>query len=218
VAVGETHARKTRQRLNPDARREAIVAEAQRLLAHESSEHLTIDLIAKRIGASAGLVHHYFGTKDGLVEAALRAAADEVMAILRVDVNSSLTPAEQLIEGLSRYLDYVEAHPASWSSLLRTRGVGTGAAASVADRVDQQAIDFCLGILMPGQSAPVPLTVAMSGWVALIKDVCWRWLNDEELSRSQVESLVTLAFAGCLQAAAFADPAAQPALDAFERR
>jgi len=216
--VTETPARRTRQRLNPDARREAIVAEAQRLLAHQSSEDLTIDLVAKGIGASPGLIHHYFGTRDGLVEAALSAAADEVVAILSVDIDSSLTPSEQLIDALSRYLDYIQAHPASWSSLLRTRGAGNGAAAAVADRVDQQAIDFNLGILMPGQKAPVALKVAISGWIALIKDVCWRWLNDEELSRPQVESFLTLAYVGCLEAAAFADPAAQPALDAFEGR
>lgn len=216
--MSEAPVRRTRQRLSPDARREAILTEAQRLLAHESAEHLTIELVAQRIGASPGLVHHYFGTKDGLVEAALSAAADEVVAILSVEPDSSLTPAQQLVDGLTRYLDYIQAHPASWSSLLRTSGPGGGAAAAVADRVDQQAIEFNLGILMPGQPTPASLRTAISGWVALIKDVCWRWLNDEELSRGQVENLLVLAYSGCLQAAAFADPAAQPALDAFEHR
>jgi AcrR family transcriptional regulator len=214
--MSETPVRRTRQRLSPDARREAILAEAQSLLAHESSEHLTIDLIAKRIGASPGLVHHYFGTKEGLVEAALSAAADEVIAILSIDATSSLTPAEQLVDGLSRYLDYLEAHPASWSSLLRT--AGSGAAAAVAERVDQQAVEFSLGILVPGQRAPAALRAALGGWIALIKDVCWRWLNDEDLSRTQAEQLLAVTYAGCLQAAAFADPAAQSAFDAFESR
>lgn len=216
--MGETPVRKTRQRLSPDDRRKAIVAEAQRLLAHESSEDLTIDLIAKRVGASPGLVHHYFGTRDGLVEAALSAAADEVVAILTVDVDSSLTPAEQLIGGLTRYLDYIQEHPASWSSLLRTRGAGSGAAAAVADRVDQQAIEFNLAILMPMQEPPAALKIAIAGWIALVKEVCWRWLNDEELSRPQIDDLLTLSYAGCLQAATAADSAAQPALDAFEGR
>lgn len=216
--MSEAPVRQARQRLDPDARRKAIVTEAQRLLAHQSPEHLTIELIAKRIGASPGLVHHYFGTKDGLVEAALSAAADEVIAILAADVDPSLTPAEQLIDGLSRYLDYIEAHPASWSLLLRTSGSASRAAAAVADRVDHEAMAFNLRILLPGRLAPASLRAAIGGWVALIKEVCWQWLNDEELSRSQIENLLAMAYAGCLQAAAFADPAAQPALDTFEGR
>jgi AcrR family transcriptional regulator len=202
-----------RQRLDPDARREAIVSVAQELLAHESPDQLSMELIARRIGASPSLVHHYFGTKDGLVEAALIACAEELIHLLVGD--RERPPAEQLTGGLTRYLDYIGAHPVSWSSLLRATGP---TAAAIAERVDQRAVEFCLEALHAQAHPPATLRVALRGWIALIKDVCWRWLNDGDLNREQAEMLLQIAFIGCLQAAAAADSAAQPALDAFNGR
>lgn len=202
------------RRLSPDVRRAAILAEAQAVLAHESPGPLTIDAVAQRSGVSAALVHHYFGTREGLVEAAVTAAAEEVIALLRAAPDAGVSPAVRLIDSLDRYLAYVEAHPASWSLLLRT---GVPAAAAVAERVDREALELSLRTLLPDAPAPDALVVALRGWLALVKDVCWRWLNDGTLDRDQVAVLVTTAYDGCLRAAAAVDPAAEPALAAFER-
>lgn len=190
-----------------------MIAEALQVLAHEPPEGLTVEGIARRLGTSPGLVHRYFGTKDGLVEAALEAASEELLALLVGD--PELPPAEQLTRGLAHYLDYVTANPVSWSSLIRATGPG---AARIAERVDAHAIAFSLTALTPDVEPPEALQVALRGWIALIKDVCWRWLNEGALDREKVEALLVTAFVGCLQAAAAADPAAQPALDAFEGR
>ena len=202
-----------RRRLHPDARRKAMIAEVIQVLAHEDPNALTVEGIARRIGASPALIHRYFGTKDGLVEAALDAATAELMASLVGD--PALSPPDQLEAGLRHYLDFVAAHPVSWSSLIRATGP---AAIRIAERVDARAIDFSLNALMPGAEVPPALRIALRGWIALIKDVCWRWLNEGCLDRQQVEGLLTVAYLGCLQAAVAADPAAQPALDAFEGR
>lgn len=190
-----------------------MVAEAMQILAHEDPTTLTVEGIARRIGSSPALVHRYFGTKDGLVKAALEAATEELLGLLVRD--PALRPEEQLAAGLGHYLDFVAEHPVSWSTLIRATGP---TAMHIAERVDARAVELSLEALMPGADAPAALHVALRGWVALIKDVCWRWLNEGDLNRRQVEDLLTISFLGCLQAAVAADPAARPALDAFEGR
>jgi AcrR family transcriptional regulator len=54
----------------PDTRA-AIVASARELFARQGFERTTMRAVAARAGVDPALIHHYFGTKDGLLSAAL---------------------------------------------------------------------------------------------------------------------------------------------------
>lgn len=59
----------------PDTR-SAIVAAARELFARQGFERTTMRAVATRAGVDAALIHHYFGTKDGLLAAALTPPID----------------------------------------------------------------------------------------------------------------------------------------------
>jgi AcrR family transcriptional regulator len=202
----------TRRRIAPDARRAQLVQAALDLLADHDAETLSMEQIGQRAGASAALVHHYFGTKQALVVAALQAAADELIARVAPDPDD---PAlAQLAAGLGQYLDYLEAHPVSWSALLRAGSTAIDPVAQVARAVDDHAYGLVLSAVSAAEPVSPALAAAVRGWIAHIKAVCLEWLTHGDLDRAQVETLLSMAFVGAVQAAAAADPAAEPALRA----
>lgn len=56
--------------------RDAILAAARALFAESGYERASIRAIARRAGVDPALVHHYFGTKDELLGAAVRLPVD----------------------------------------------------------------------------------------------------------------------------------------------
>lgn len=68
--------RRTGRRPSPPRTRARIVTEARRLFATWGYERTTIRAVASAAHVDPALVHHYFGTKDGLLEAALTPPAD----------------------------------------------------------------------------------------------------------------------------------------------
>lgn len=58
------------------ARREALIAATQALVAEGGPSAATVRAIAARAGVTPGLIRHYFGSKDDLTRAAYRALID----------------------------------------------------------------------------------------------------------------------------------------------
>ncbi|HJQ44158.1 MAG TPA: TetR/AcrR family transcriptional regulator [Jatrophihabitantaceae bacterium] len=201
-----------RRRLSVDARRGAILEAASRVIAEHGPDSTSVEDVALAAGASPALVHHYFGTRQDLIDHTLRRAADELLQRLRLDHR---TPAaEQLAVGLTIYLDYVAEHSDSWVALLRAGRPGSDNAALIAAEVDEHAYRLAVRAVFPGRARPpAALTAALRGWIALVKECCLHWIEDGTLHRAALQALLSASFVGCVQAAAAADPSCQPALD-----
>jgi betaine-aldehyde dehydrogenase len=79
------------ERLEED-RREQLIAVAIDCLAELGYVGSTLAQIAGRAGVSAGLIAHYFGDKDGLLEAAFRQLSRRVHANVRAKLRQARTP------------------------------------------------------------------------------------------------------------------------------
>jgi AcrR family transcriptional regulator len=75
--------------------RDAILAAARTLFAASGFERTTIRAIARRAAVDPALVHHYFGSKDGLLRAALQLPVD-VVAVLAEQLTSTETVGPDL--------------------------------------------------------------------------------------------------------------------------
>ena len=62
----------------PDQVRETVVQAAARLFAERGVAAVSVGQVARAAGVNLGLVHRYVGTKEDLVRAALRWAAEEM--------------------------------------------------------------------------------------------------------------------------------------------
>ena len=154
--------------------------------------------IAEEAGSSPALIHHYFSTKLGLAEAALRMTADQLIDRLEHVPDSDIEAF--LNATLAAYLDFLEEHPASWTALLR--GVGDPTLASIARRVDDLATGLALRKLAEIDLTGPMIETGVRGWLELVKSTCLTWLSSGEPTRPILHAFLASAFMGCVQAAA----------------
>src|SRR5919106_6266996 len=69
---------RTGRRPGASGTREAILAAARRAFAERGYQHATIRQVAELAGVDPALVHHYFGTKQGLFVAAVQLPVNPV--------------------------------------------------------------------------------------------------------------------------------------------
>ncbi len=86
-----------------------IFREAARLFSEQGYERTSMRSIAEAAGVSKPAIYYYFPNKDALFEELLAAAQDQFQAALEKIQNSTLGPAEKLIElAVSRFAMYQE--------------------------------------------------------------------------------------------------------------
>ncbi|WP_281285220.1 transcriptional regulator BetI [Martelella lutilitoris] len=77
-------------------RRDALVRAAIEEVGKVGMVEVTVAKIAKRAGVSPALAHHYFGSKDKILFAAMRRILDEFGASVKARYKSARTPEERL--------------------------------------------------------------------------------------------------------------------------
>lgn len=92
-------------------RREIILQAALELLATNGFQHTPMSLIVKHSGASAGIIYHYFTSKDELIQALYRRVKTELgCAILSVDIRN-LPLGERFLQLWIRAFHFYMTHP-----------------------------------------------------------------------------------------------------------
>jgi AcrR family transcriptional regulator len=88
-------------------RRDAILGSALAEFAAHGYDGARIERIAASARANKQLIFHYFGSKDGLYEAAVR----QVLSTATPPVGVAQTPLESLKAALSEISEWMEANP-----------------------------------------------------------------------------------------------------------
>ena len=166
------------------------------LAADTDIEALSVQELAAHAGVSEGLLYHYFPTKQALILAAVRRAADGLMAALTEATSVEGSPEIRLAAGLSAYLDHVEAEPVGWRAALRARG---GELAQVNVEVEEfvrALILDALGVKEPSKA----MLLALSAWSALEREACLRWLEHPDIPRQTIEDVLFSSFDAVMDA------------------
>lgn len=90
-----TSERRPYRRESEDVRREALIAAALEMVAEGGAQAATVRAIALRAGVSAGLIRHYFASKEELIRAAYR----QLMHQMITDSAATLAKAPSSPEG-----------------------------------------------------------------------------------------------------------------------
>jgi betaine-aldehyde dehydrogenase len=80
-----------------DARRRQLIGTTIETMAEVGFLATTLAQIARRANVSAGLVAHYFGDKDGLLEATLRTLAARASRAVSIRLAAARTPRERVL-------------------------------------------------------------------------------------------------------------------------
>lgn len=195
-----------RRRLSPALRREQLLDSAIALAAGGDIAAISVEEVAAHAGVSEGLLYHYFSTKQALVVAAVRRAADAFIDDLRAAAVGS--PLERLTAGLGAYLDHVQAQPTGWRALLHAN---TADLAEIGAEVEQESLRLALEALGIAEPTSV-LLVTLTGWAQLERSICLGWLEHPEVERAAIEDLLASTFIAALTSAGRYDPAAEAAL------
>jgi AcrR family transcriptional regulator len=180
-----------------EERRAQLVGLALELFGAHAYDELSVDDLARLGGVSKGLLYHYFPTKRDLYVAALRLAAERLLA--QTAAPDALPPAARLAEGLDRYLTFVESHSRSFRALLQG-GIGSDPeVAAVVEETRQAFADRLLQGLAPVAAGgavelDAPLArVLVRAWVGAVEAASLAWLSTRDVARAEVQRLLVRA-------------------------
>jgi len=115
--LSPSEARRARQR---EETRRAILDATEALLLESDGEAFGVRALAARCGYTAPTIYHYFGDKDGLIDALLEERFARLLAEVR-RVEQGDDPLENLRAMLRAYLRFAEANPAFYRVILAGR-------------------------------------------------------------------------------------------------
>jgi AcrR family transcriptional regulator len=185
-------------RLRPEDRREQLLAAGTDLVGARSFDAVSMEDVAAAAGVSRALVFHYFPSRAAFRVAIAERASHDLLEAVRPD--PALPPLEQLRAGVRTYLEYVEARPGAYLSLVRGAVAGDQDLRAVADRARHDLADLVLeGIGLPDRQRPPLLHLAVRGWLASVEEMVVLWLTGGAGAR---EELIEVAVASLLGSAA----------------
>lgn len=188
-------AERPRTRLDPDVRREQILAAASELFGTEDYSEVSLERIAEAAGVTRGLLHHYFGSKRALFVEVVAEGA-------RVPAGVRLVPAGLQDAPLDTVID---ACVGAWMALMGGTGrLWLGATDTVGirgrdlDEVINAARDDLVERIL--EEFPFPpeldtdlLRSALRSYSAFARVTTEEWLVERTLSEQQTATMLSSA-------------------------
>jgi AcrR family transcriptional regulator len=159
---------------------------AEEVFAERGYRAASMDEIAERCGVSKPMLYEYFGSKDGLLMAAIDRAKAELYEATRDAMERASTPEEVLWQGMLAYFEFMDAHSRSFAMLLQEPMVvppATGEAIEQTRRQQSGLIAPLIAALAPTVPAP-----AVEAYTEIIIGACerlalWRLHRPEVTAR-----------------------------------
>lgn len=188
-----------RTRMSPDERRQQLIALGVAALADRPLEAVTVEDLAAQAGVSPGLVHYYFGNRQGLHSAIVRTARDAMLHATQP--RAELPPRERLRDTLDRFVVFVHDHDATFYSLVR----GAASGDEHVRATIQHARDVLAGHLRDAFQeigvAPTPLLeVALHSWISFAEQALVEAATDPDIAPSDLADFLERSALGVLAA------------------
>jgi AcrR family transcriptional regulator len=178
----------TRRRLTVEDRRAELIAAALELFSTRPAAEVTLDDVAVRAGVSRALAYRYFGGRNEIYVAAMRTAADQMLALL--DPPHDEAPLDRLVEAIRRFFDFAEEHATGFQTLLSGHpGAQEGAIGSIVEEV-RAALYGRLVEGMGLRRVSAELRLALNAWIATAESAAADWLTHRDLPRRTVEDFL----------------------------
>lgn len=180
------------RRLEPDARREQILACAVRHFGERPYAEVSTTDIAREAGVARGLINHYFGVKRDLYLAVVR----RMVLLPNYDLAAQATGTlrERVERSVNWYLDTVGVHGKTYVAVTGAGGIGDD---PEVERILAAADDFAAGKVLElvGLSAASgsdpQQRAAIRAYAGLVKATVREWVRSATLSREQAHLLLS---------------------------
>ncbi|MFL6121559.1 TetR/AcrR family transcriptional regulator [Actinophytocola sp.] len=174
-----------RRRLEPDERREQILACAERLFGEHPYAAVSTTELAREAGVARGLINHYFGTKRDLyLEVVRRLVTIPRFAVDRLPEG----PLEvRVAAAVDWFLDGVSRNSKAW---LAATGGWDSDVEQILAGADETAADRVLEATGLAADAN-ELRAMVRAYGGMAKAACREWLVRGELTRRQVRVMLS---------------------------
>ena len=169
-----------RARLSPEERRAQLVALGKEMLSTRPIDEVSVDDIAAAAGISRGLLFHYFASKRDFHVAVATAAAEEMLDNL-TPKDPDVDGLDQLRSSLAALIDYVDAHRASYLSLVRGAMSGDPDMQALFEWTRARVTVRVLEGFGYRPDGPAVVPLAVRGWVGFVEDTVTTWLQGDGL-------------------------------------
>ncbi|MGX7827241.1 TetR/AcrR family transcriptional regulator [Actinokineospora sp. 24-640] len=173
-----------RRKRMPRAERERqMMAVAEEIFAERGYLATSVDDIAERCGVSKPMIYEYFGSKEGLLVACIRAARTELARATTEAVVGARTAEEALRRGVTAFFRFTDSHRRAWSLMLRGAAAAAGPAAAEeieAGRQEQVEIDIALFRAFVPDAPPVLLEAAAQIVVGACERLSLWYVNQDD--------------------------------------
>lgn len=187
-----------------DVRREQLLEKGIELFAERAYEDISVDEIAVACGVSRGLLYHYFEGKRQYYVATIAHAAQRIGD---VDPDPSLPPTEQLRLGLDRYFASVEHNRLAHTAVRRAAAADAEIAAIVAAQRRAFAERVLAGMPVEAHADGSPLAaITARSWIGAVETAALAWVEQPEVERSALVSVLSDALVAAMLAASRVDP------------
>jgi AcrR family transcriptional regulator len=174
--------------MSVEARREQLLAIGAELFASAPYDEVWIEEVADRAGISRGLLYHYFPNKREFLLSVVRHECERILEL--TDTDESLPLDQRVDNALEAFLGFVEGHEASFRLLNMGKLSADEAIREVVDSCEKVQQERILRGLQLAGVAVVELTgVVVRAWFAMMRSMCFEWLDHHELTRDQVKEL-----------------------------
>ncbi len=187
---------RTRQHQQSEAVRERILQAARRVIAEEGVAALSIRRITKEIDYSAGIVYHYFDSKEHLLQCALAECYGRILEAVGPP-DSGLAPDAAIRAAFTRYIQSALQWPEEYKAFMLSASPDVLSFTSVlgeGDPARRPALASLVAMLASGIEAGLfapcdPALTAQALWSATF-GLTIRLLTERDISPEQRERLI----------------------------
>jgi AcrR family transcriptional regulator len=178
------------RRLEPDARREEILAAAIRAFGEQPYASLSTAALAEAAGVTRSLIHHYFGSKRGLYLEVVRRMVQLPPIEHAVPAAGSIDA--RIARSVAWYLDVVGTHGKTYVAVSGASGMGDDPEVQrIIRRADAVAANKLLALVGLDATAEAAERAAVLAFGGLLRATMRAWVLERTLTRAQAEHVLS---------------------------
>lgn len=184
-----------RRRVPRAERERQIVDAAVAVFGERGYAGTSMDTVAERVGVTKPVLYTHFGSKEGLLLAAIARARAELLHVVAEAAAAAHDPESMLRGGTLAFFEYLDRRAPAWQLFCSEAGV----AADALEEIRAQQTDFIAGLL----SAQVPGTAPerLTGWAQVIvgageRLAVWRGQDERVTAEQATDYLMEVAWTG----------------------
>ncbi len=184
-----------RRRVPRAERERQIVDAAVAVFGERGYAEVSMEQVAERVGVTKPVLYTHFGSKEGLLLAAIARARSELLDVVAQAAGAAESPETMLRGGTLAFFRYLDRRAPAWQLFCSEAGVTDTAL----EEIRAQQTDFTAALL----AAQVPGTerARLTGWAQVIVGACerlavWRGQDESVTAEQATEYLMDLVWTG----------------------